>query len=202
MSEEIKVGDWVQVSDCSKEDAQRMPSFLYQVTGFANDGRIMTGGCSWGYAVHPNEVKVLPLREYESLLSNQIPNIENLEAGQELSLFQIAQWIEKYGDTTSLEHLTSDEWVKSYGAQNPPIKSRYRVAPKKVNTPDDPTTWEKGVAIFRRDAEDATWILDVFGGYSLGSTYPYLSLSHGAYKYAKLATPEQIEEWSLINEDL
>jgi hypothetical protein len=75
-----------------------------------------------------------------------------------------------------------------------------RVARKKVNDPDDLTTWEKGVAIFRRDMEDAIWILDVFGGYSLGSTHKYRS-EHGVYKYAKLATPEQIEAWKLINDD-
>ena len=92
-------------------------------------------------------------------------------AGQELSFVQVAQWVEN------------------------------RVAHKKVNDPDDPTTWEKGVAIFRRDAEDTAWILDVFVGYSLGSYYKYHS-ERGIYKYAKLATPEQIEAWKLINDDL
>ncbi len=123
-------------------------------------------------------------------------------AGQELSFVQVAQWIEKHGSSEGLQ------WQDSSGKWRDEVITVlyeggvYRVAPKKVNDPDDLTTWEKGVAIFRRDAEDAAWILDVFGYYSLGSTYPYLSLSHGAYKYAKLATPEQIEAWKLINGDL
>ena len=123
-------------------------------------------------------------------------------AEQELSFVQVAQWVEKHGSTEGLQ------WWDGYGKQwkDEAVTTihalvKYRVAHKKVNDPDDPTTWEKGVAIFRRDAEDATWILDVFGGYLLGSYYKYPS-ECGAYKYAKLATPEQIEAWKLINDDL
>lgn len=122
-------------------------------------------------------------------------------AGQELTHHQVLDWIKKHGSTKGLQRqdgrgawLDDDtKGVYAYGV--------YRVAPKKVNDPDDLTTWEKGVAIFRRDAEDAAWILDVFGGYSLGSTYPYHS-NRGAHKYAKLATPEQVAAWKLINDDL
>ena len=122
-------------------------------------------------------------------------------AGQELSFVQVAQWIEKHGSTNGLQWLdTSGKW------QDDDVKviyacGVYRVAPKKVNDPDDPTTWEKGVAILRRDSEDAAWILDTFKGYYKGSNYKYHS-EHGAYKYAKLATPEQIEAWKLINGDV
>ena len=122
-------------------------------------------------------------------------------AGQELTLVQALRWIERHGSTKGLQwrddsgKWRDDDVTVMYAFVD------YRVAPKKVNDPDDPTTWEKGVAIFRRDAEDAAWILDVFGGYSKGSNYKYHS-DRGAHKYAKLATPEQIEAWKLINGEL
>ena len=122
-------------------------------------------------------------------------------AGQELSFVQVAQWVEKHGSTNGLQLLDAKgKWRDNY-VSIICAGVKYRVAPKKVNDPDDLTTWERGVAIFRRDAEDAAWILDVFGGYSKGATYKYHS-DRGAHKYAKLATPEQIEAWKLINGDL
>ena len=123
-------------------------------------------------------------------------------AGQELSIVQVAQWIEKHGSTKGLQWLDSNgNWLDDDDVAEIYAFVEYRVAPKKVNDPDDLTTWENGVAIFRRDAEDAAWILDVFGGYSKGSNYKYHS-DRGAHKYAKLATPEQIEAWKLITGDL
>ena len=123
-------------------------------------------------------------------------------AGQELTFVQTARWVEQHGSTEGLQWQDgSGKWWSDDDVKAIYAGVVYRVAPKKVNDPDDPTTWEKGVAIFRRDAEDATWILDVFGGYSLGSYYKYHS-ERGVYKYAKLATPEQIEAWKLINGDL
>ena len=122
-------------------------------------------------------------------------------AGQELTHHQVLDWIEKHESTKGLQwrdnsgNWRDDDVTVIYAFVD------YRVAPKKVNDPDDLTTWEKGVAIFRRDAEDDTWILDVFERYLLGSTYKYHS-ERGAYKYAKLATPEQIEAWKLINGDV
>ena len=123
-------------------------------------------------------------------------------AGQELTFVQVAQWVEKHGSTNGLQWRDgSGKWWKDEDVTTIYASAKYRVAPKKVNDPDDHTTWEKGVAIFRRDAEDAIWILDVFVGYSLGSYYKYYS-ERNAYKYAKLATPEQIEAWKLVNGDL
>ena len=120
-------------------------------------------------------------------------------AGQELSFVQVAQWVEKHGSVKGLQWLdNSGNWRDATVLH---VFVDYRVAPKKVNDPDDPATWEEGVAIFRRDAEDATWILDVFDCYLLGSPYAYHS-ERGAYKYAKLATPEQVAAWKLINDDL
>ena len=121
-------------------------------------------------------------------------------AGQELSFVQVAQWVERHGSTKGLQYRTdSGKWwdgdaTKIYGVVD------YRVAPKKVNDPDDPTTWEDGVAIFRRDSNRCDWVLDAFKGYSDNTLYKYRT-EHGTYGYAKLATPEQIEAWKLINED-
>ena len=123
-------------------------------------------------------------------------------AGQELTIVQVAQWVEKHGSTKGLQW-----WRNARGEwRDDDVKmiyacEVYRVAPKKINDPDDPTTWEKGVAIFCRDEEEDAWILDVFGSYSNGYNYKYYS-ERNAYKYAKLATPEQIEAWKLINGDL
>ena len=123
-------------------------------------------------------------------------------ACQELSFVQAAQWVEKHGSTKGLQWQdVSGAWRNHDNVKGIYSGTEYRVAPKKVNDPDDPTTWEKGVAIFRRDAEDAAWILDVFGGYFKGYNYKYHS-DRGAHKYAKLATPEQIEAWKLITGDL
>ena len=123
-------------------------------------------------------------------------------AGQELSFVQVAQWVEKHGSTNGLQWRDgSGKWWKDEDVTTIYASAKYRVAPKKVNDPDDPNTWEKGVAIFRRDEEEDAWILDVFGSYSNGYNYKYYS-ERNAYKYAKLATPEQIEAWKLINGDL
>jgi len=77
---------------------------------------------------------------------------------------------------------------------------RYRVSPKKTNNPDDPTTWEKGVAIFVRDSEYDNWSLDFFSCYLKNLDFKFGTGSND-WKYAKLATPEQIEAWKLINDE-
>ena len=122
-------------------------------------------------------------------------------AGEEMTFVQVAQWVEKHGSMKGLQWLgDSGEWWDEDDAVI--YKSvDYRVAPKKVNDPDDPTTWEKGVAIFRRDSNRCDWVLDVFKGQSDNVLYKYRT-EHGAYGYAKLATPEQIEAWKLINGDV
>lgn len=122
-------------------------------------------------------------------------------AGQELSFVQVAQWVVRHGSTKGLQWRDNSGNWRDADATAIHVSIEYRVAPKKVNDPDDLTTWEKGVAIFSRDEEDDIWILDVFVGYSLGSPYKYRS-ERGMYKYAKLATPEQVAAWKLINDDL
>ena len=123
-------------------------------------------------------------------------------AGQELTLVQAVRWVEQHGSTEGLQWQDgSGKWWSDDDVKAIYAGVVYRVAPKKVNDPDNPTTWEKGVAIFRRDAEYAAWILDAFKGYSDHMLCKYRT-EHGKYVYAKLATPEQIEAWKLINGDL
>ena len=122
-------------------------------------------------------------------------------AGQELTLVQAVRWIERHGSTKGLQwrddsgKWRDDDVTVIYAFVD------YRVAPKKVNDPDDPTTWEKGVAIFRRDSYRDAWALDTLNHYSDNTLYKY-NAEHSVYKYAKLATPEKIEAWKLINDDL
>ena len=118
-------------------------------------------------------------------------------AGQELTFVQAAQWVAKYGSTDGLQWFDTakKEWRKEGYSKGIYNGFKYRVALKKVNDPDDPTTWEKGVAIFLRDCENEPWILGVFSGYANGVAFKYYS-ERGSYRYAKLATPEQIEAWN------
>ena len=122
-------------------------------------------------------------------------------AGQELTLVQAVRWIERHGNTEGLQWR---DYSGTWREDNVTVIYAfvdYRVAPKKVNDPDDPTTWEKGVDIFRRDSYSDAWVLDTFNHYSDNTLYKY-NAEHSVYKYAKLATPEQIEAWKLINDDL
>ena len=122
-------------------------------------------------------------------------------AGQELTFVQVAQWVEKHGRTKGLQWLDGNGEWRDEDVNVIYAGGVYRVAPKKVNDPDDPTTWEKGVVVFRRDSNRCAWVLDAFKGYSDQGLYKYRT-EQGTYKYAKLATPELIEAWKLINGDL
>ena len=125
-------------------------------------------------------------------------------AGQDLTFVQVAQWVENHGSTEGLQWRDdSGKWWSDDDVKAIYAGVVYRVAPKKVNDPDDPTTWEKGVDIFRRDCryEGDAWVLDVFRSYSGHVLYKYCTV-HSRYKHAKLATPEQIEAWKLINGEL
>ena len=121
--------------------------------------------------------------------------------GQELSFVQVAQWVEKHESTKGLQWQdSSGEW-RDDDVDSICANIYYRVAPKKVNDPDDHATWEKGVAILCRDSEDDAWILGTFTGYVDRLQFKYCT-TYEEYKYAKLATPEQVEAWKLINDDL
>ena len=124
-------------------------------------------------------------------------------AGQELSIVQVAQWVEKYGSTRGLQ------WLDGSGAwRDDDVKviyacGVYRVAPNKVNDPDDPTTWEKGVVVLAGSCGFLK--LGKFFSHNRCMDYPYF-VDFEDYtdevENAKLATPEQIEAWKLINGDV
>ena len=124
-------------------------------------------------------------------------------AGQELSCVQVAQWIEKHGSTKGLQ------WQDGIGAWLDDDSKvvyalvDYRVAPKKVNDPDDPTTWEKGVVVLAGSCGFLK--LGKFFSHNRCMDYPYF-VDFENYtdevENAKLATPEQIEAWKLINGDV
>ena len=120
-------------------------------------------------------------------------------AGQELTFVQVAQWVEKHGSTKGLQ------WRNDSGTWcNDNVKGIYafkvyRVAPKKVNDPDDPTTWEKGIKVFVRNDEYSQWTLVNFTYYD---NFNDKFVGYCDWNYAKLATPEQVEAWKLINGDL
>ena len=203
MSKEIKAGDFVYVSDISEEQARENRAILFRVAALSNDGYV-TASCKYKYAVYPDDVKVLLMDEYKALIENKNPSIENVEAGQELNHYQVLKWIEKYGSKSGLQHMIPNGlWVGSESPLNHLIdtKMRYRVAPKKVNDPDDPTTWEKGVAIFARDSEYEHWVLDSFVEYDVGGCGFIFRCEDCGWKYAKLATPKQVEAWKLINDE-
>ena len=123
-------------------------------------------------------------------------------AGQELTFVQAAQWIEKHGSPKGLQWLdSSGKWRDDYVTVLY-VDGVYRVAPKKVNDPDDPNTWEKGVAIFVRKYEHEPWVLDRFMDNTKEFGWKFSGLNTGIWKQAKLATPEQIEAWKLINDDV
>ena len=124
-------------------------------------------------------------------------------AGQELTFVQAAQWVAKYGSTDGLQWRDdSGKWLDDdveviYAGVD------YRVAPKKVNDPDDPTTWEKGVAVLAGGGGFLK--LGKFFSHNRCVDYPYF-VDFEDYtdevENAKLATPEQIEAWKLINGDV
>ncbi len=124
-------------------------------------------------------------------------------AGQELTFVQVAQWVEKHGSTNGLQLLDAngawrDDYVSVIFAC-----VKYRVAPKKVNDPDDPSTWEKGVVVLAGSCGFLK--LGKFFSHNRCTDYTYFvdfEDYRDEVKNAKLATPEQIEAWKLINDDL
>ena len=120
-------------------------------------------------------------------------------AGQELTFVQAVQWVEKHGSTNGLQWFYTDkqEWRKGGYCKGISSCFKYRVAPKKVNDPDDPTTWEKCIKVFVRNDEYSAWTLANFAYYD---NFNDKFVCHCDWNYAKLATPEQVEAWKLIND--
>ena len=124
-------------------------------------------------------------------------------AGQELTLVQAVRWVEKHGSTNGLQLLDANGKWRDDDVTVIYAFVDYRVAPKKVNDPDDPTTWEKGVVVLAGSC----------GFLKLGKFFSHNRCTDHTYfvdfedyreevKNAKLATPEQIEAWKLINGEL
>ena len=123
-------------------------------------------------------------------------------AGQELTFVQVAQWIEKHGSTKGLQLLEGNVKWRDVDVRVLYVGGVYRVAPKKVNDPDDPTTWEKGVVVLAGGGGFLK--LGKFFSCNRCMDYPYL-VDFEDYtdevENAKLATPEQVAAWKLINGD-
>ena len=122
-------------------------------------------------------------------------------AGQELSFVQVAQWVEKHGSTKGLQWRdNSGNWRDATVIH---VFVDYRVAPKKVNDPGDPTTWEKGVVVLAGSCGFLK--LGKFFSHNRCMDYPYF-VDFENYtdevENAKLATPEQVAAWKLINGEL
>ena len=124
-------------------------------------------------------------------------------AGQELTFVQAAQWIEKHGSTKGLQWLDGSGALRDDDDRLIYADIVYRLAPKKVNDPDDPTTWEKGVVVLAGSCGFLK--LGKFFSYNRCTDYTYF-VDFEDYRNevgnAKLATPEQIEAWKIINGDL
>ena len=122
-------------------------------------------------------------------------------AGQELTFVQVAQWVEKHGGTEGLQWRGgSGNWLDDDDVEVIYAGVDYRVAPKKVNDPDDPTTWESGIKFFRKTYRESSWDLGIFESYDKEKILPYACNGY-RWRYAKLATPEQVEAWHIINDD-
>ena len=124
-------------------------------------------------------------------------------AGQELTFVQAARWVEKHGSTNGLQLLDANGKWRDDDVTVIYAFVDYRVAPKKVNDPDDPTTWEKGVVVLAGSCGFLK--LGKFFSCNRCTDYTYF-VDFEDYmdevKNAKLATPEQIEAWKLINGEL
>ena len=200
---EIKVGDYAYVSEKSKQAAFDN-ALKVRVQDILPDGSVkdVIGGV-WKYAVRA----FWTVEEYEYMLANQLPSIENLEVGQELTSYQALKWVEVHGSTKGLQYLYKDgEWEDDdYTVVS--VHGHYRVAPKEVNLPNDPTTWEEGVKVFAREFDSSQAILADFESYAMGRHFQFIVKEIGRAGYlscrvAKLATPEQVKAWQALQESI
>ena len=200
---EIKVGDYAYVSEKSKQAAFDN-ALKVRVQDILPDGSVkdVIGGV-WKYAVRA----FWTVEEYEYMLANQIPSISNLEAGQELTSYQALKWVEVHGSTEGLQYLYKDGELLDDDYTIVSVHDRYRVAPKEVNLPNDPTTWEEGVKVFAREFDSSQAILADFESYAMGRHFQFIVKEIGRAGYlscrvAKLATPEQVKAWQALQESI
>ena len=125
-------------------------------------------------------------------------------AGQELTFVQTARLVEQHGSTEGLQWQDgSGKWWSDDDVKAIYAGVVYRVAPKKVNDPDDPSTWERGVVVLAGGGGFLK--LGKFFSHNRCMDYPYF-VDFEDYtdevENAKIATPERIEAWKLINGEL
>ena len=119
-------------------------------------------------------------------------------AGQELTFVQVAQWVEKHGSTNGLQWRDgSGKWWKDEDVTTIYASAKYRVAPKKIMT-----TWVEGTFVLVRNSVSLPWLMGTFIKQIAPDRVDVMVGSERiSYIHAKLATPEQIEAWKLINEE-
>ena len=124
-------------------------------------------------------------------------------AGQELTFVQVAQWVEKYGSTEGLQWRDDcGKWLKCEVTTIIYAGGVYRVAPKKVNDPDGPTTWAEGTFILVRNSVSLPWLMGTFIKQVAPDMVDVIVGSERLrYLHAKLATADQIEAWNKTQED-
>ena len=121
-------------------------------------------------------------------------------AGQELTYIQVAQWVKKYGSTEGLEVLEfSGIWSMSLGINDSFIEHNYRVPPKKVNDPTDPTTWKVGTPVFCWDSVREYRVPKMFAEYLPERYCKFKTQDDYVFYNAELATPEQVAAWHVLN---
>ena len=124
-------------------------------------------------------------------------------AGQELTLVQVAQWVENRGSTKGLQWLDDSGKWRDDDVTEIYAFVKYRVAPEKVNDPDDPTTWAEGTFILVRNSVSLPWLMGTFIKQVAPDMVDVIVGSERLrYLHAKLATADQIEAWKLINGEL
>ena len=123
-------------------------------------------------------------------------------AGQELTLVQAVRWIERHGSTEGLQwrdysgKWRDDDVTVIYAFVD------YRVVSKKVNDPDDPTTWAEGTFILVRNSVSLPWLMGTFIKQVAPDMVDVIVGSERLrYLHAKLATADQIEAWNKTQED-
>ena len=118
-------------------------------------------------------------------------------AGQELTFVQVAQWVEKHGSAKGLQWLDSNGKWRDDNVTVLYADGVYRVAPKKIMT-----TWVEGTFVLVRNSVSLPWLMGTFIKQIAPDRVDVMVGSERlSYIHAKLATPEQIEAWKLINEE-
>ena len=119
-------------------------------------------------------------------------------AGQELTLVQVAQWVEKHGSTKGLQWLgNSGKWLDEDVKKVIYAGIDYRVAPEKSMT-----TWAEGTFVLVRNSVSLPWIMGTFIKQVVpGKVEVIVGSERLQYLHAKLATADQIEAWNKTQED-